>query len=47
MPRKSATAKAAFEHARKLLVGGVNSPVRVFAAVGRAGETFSAAARLM
>jgi glutamate-1-semialdehyde aminotransferase len=47
MPRKSAKSEVAFERARKVLVGGVNSPVRAFATVGRAGEAFSAAARLM
>jgi len=34
MPRKSVKSEAAFARARKMLVGGVNSPVRVFAAVG-------------
>ncbi len=34
MERKTDKSKAAFERARKVLVGGVNSPVRAFAAVG-------------
>jgi len=34
MSRKTAKSRAAFERARKVLVGGVNSPVRSFAAVG-------------
>jgi glutamate-1-semialdehyde 2,1-aminomutase len=36
MPRRSAKSKAAFERASKVLVGGVNSPVRAFTAVGGA-----------
>ncbi|MHC4718798.1 MAG: aminotransferase class III-fold pyridoxal phosphate-dependent enzyme, partial [Planctomycetota bacterium] len=34
MSRQSAKSEAAFERARRVLVGGVNSPVRAFAAVG-------------
>lgn len=34
LPRKSETSKRLFEKARKLLPGGVNSPVRAFKAVG-------------
>jgi glutamate-1-semialdehyde 2,1-aminomutase len=34
MPRTTEKSEAAFDRARKVLVGGVNSPVRAFAAVG-------------
>ncbi len=34
MTRKTSNSQAAFERARNVLVGGVNSPVRAFAAVG-------------
>ena len=34
MSRQSGKSEAAFERARRVLVGGVNSPVRAFAAVG-------------
>jgi len=34
MPRRTEKSEAAFAHASKVLVGGVNSPVRAFAAVG-------------
>ena len=34
MPRRKSKSEAAFERASKVLVGGVNSPVRAFAAVG-------------
>ncbi|MFB3890961.1 MAG: glutamate-1-semialdehyde 2,1-aminomutase [Phycisphaerae bacterium] len=34
MPRKTGKSESAFEQARRVLVGGVNSPVRAFAAVG-------------
>jgi glutamate-1-semialdehyde 2,1-aminomutase len=34
MTRRTEKSEAAFERARKVLVGGVNSPVRAFAAVG-------------
>jgi len=34
MPRRSEKSKAAFARANKVLVGGVNSPVRAFSAVG-------------
>ncbi len=34
MSRRTSKSKVAFERARKVLVGGVNSPVRAFAAVG-------------
>ena len=36
MPRRTEKSEAAFERAKKTLVGGVNSPVRSFAAVGGA-----------
>ena len=34
MPRRTEKSEAAFDRARKVLVGGVNSPVRAFSAVG-------------
>ena len=34
MPRRTEKSESAFDRARKVLVGGVNSPVRAFAAVG-------------
>jgi len=34
LPHKTAKSQAAFERARRVLVGGVNSPVRAFTAVG-------------
>jgi glutamate-1-semialdehyde 2,1-aminomutase len=34
MPRRTEKSEAAFAHAKKVLVGGVNSPVRAFNAVG-------------
>ena len=34
MPRRTGKSESAFDRARKVLVGGVNSPVRAFAAVG-------------
>ncbi|MHC4982510.1 MAG: glutamate-1-semialdehyde 2,1-aminomutase [Planctomycetota bacterium] len=44
MARRDEKSKSAFERARKVLVGGVNSPVRAFAAVGGAPPVIAKAA---
>jgi glutamate-1-semialdehyde 2,1-aminomutase len=43
MARRTDTSEAAFAEAREVLVGGVNSPVRAFAAVGGAPPVIAAA----
>lgn len=44
MPRRTDKSEAAFERAARVLVGGVNSPVRAFAAVGGTPLVIAAAA---
>ncbi|HUU58788.1 MAG TPA: aspartate aminotransferase family protein, partial [Phycisphaerae bacterium] len=45
MKDRTSKSRAAFERARRVLVGGVNSPVRAYAAVGGSPVFVAAASR--